>query len=136
MIAFLALTNADQIYADIIRLDDLIDRFIASLRLPQDAVDPDQARILLVTHTLAHAATIQLHSKFRQPDSPVESKDLAAARTAVNLINNVNLAEMPFLDPILAVSVVPLLHETLSHRNTERRHCADPLDGSEQSAAW
>lgn len=98
--------NFDAFYLDVLRLDNLIRHFIETL-LPLNSLEapvaPETAMDLLVTHTYAHAAAIRLHTRFEIADSILDRRDLSAARAAVAVLDCVNLADLSFLDPIMAM---------------------------------
>ncbi|OBZ66214.1 Chromatin structure-remodeling complex protein RSC30 [Grifola frondosa] len=90
-------------YGNFMALDSVIDQFTASLLPLEFVVDDDIARTSLVTYTFARAATIQLHSNFKEPNRIGESKDVAAAKAAVAALDTLNVSEWSFVDPILAI---------------------------------
>lgn len=54
-------------------------------------------------HTLAHAATIQLHQRFARDDPTSLDKCLRAAKGIVAVIKRIGEIDYEFLDPILGV---------------------------------
>ena len=102
------MANIEQFSAEFFVLDTGIDRFIASL-VPIDIVPSPATLDLLTTHTLAHAATIQLYANFKGTEVIQDSKDLIAARSATALIGSINFAESSYVDPILAVRYLQLI---------------------------
>ena len=87
-------------------MDGLIDRFIASLPPVDRSGSAEAALTSLVTHTLAHAATIQLRSNFKSYDRMNDGKDFIAAQAAAMAIERAAVTPT-FVDPILAVSRNP-----------------------------
>jgi hypothetical protein len=72
-------------YADFKQLDTLIDRFRDSL-VPLNQIShptPAMTRTLVVAHSIAHAATVRLHSLFAHTDATAKRKRLAAARSGI-----------------------------------------------------
>lgn len=104
--------NFDVYYMEVLRLDDLIQQFAATL-VPVNEADLSSSEIavdLLLTHTYTHAASIRLHTKLEVADSIMARRDVSAARSAVTALNNINLAQIPFVDPIFAVSLQNFSH--------------------------
>ncbi|KAI0955774.1 hypothetical protein AcV7_006349 [Taiwanofungus camphoratus] len=95
--------NVEQFSLQFVVLDNLIDRFTASLLPIHVSADRFVARDLLCTHTLARVATIQLHRNFSPTEGLAESKELVAAKAASAVLNSVNLAELTYVDPIFAI---------------------------------
>lgn len=98
--------NFDAYYMEVLRVENLIQHFIATL-VPINEADlssPEIAVDLLLTHTYAHAASIRLHTRFEVADSILSRRDVAAARTAVTALNSIDIAHIPFVDPIFSVS--------------------------------
>ncbi|KAL0577822.1 hypothetical protein V5O48_004150, partial [Marasmius crinis-equi] len=84
-------------------LDNLIDSFIDSRLPPMDGLDPT-SRVFgaaLLSHTLAYAACIQLHSPFVDRDPSSMAKSLAAAEASVALLRRASSAS--FVSPIMAM---------------------------------
>ena len=98
-----ALIDRNEFYGRYMALDNIIDRFTASLPPIDRSGNPDAALTSLVTHTLARAATIQLRSNFKDHDRMNDRKDLAAAQAASAALENLNIPPNS-VDPILAVS--------------------------------
>lgn len=96
------MANVEQFSLQFVVLDNLIDRFTASLLPIHVSADRFVARDLLCTHTLARVATIQLHRNFSPTEGLAESKELVAAKAASAVLNSVNLAELTYVDPIFA----------------------------------
>jgi hypothetical protein len=69
---------------------------------------PHDTRNLLVTLSLAYAATIQLHKNFSSRNANSNKKCLAAASVLVKLLNSANLSEVVYVNPIMGVRA--LLH--------------------------
>ena len=64
---------------------------------------PRGTRVLLVTLSLAYSATIQLHKIFASRNEKSNTKCLAAASALVKLLNNANLSEGVYVNPIMGV---------------------------------
>ncbi|KAI0078724.1 hypothetical protein K474DRAFT_1593666, partial [Panus rudis PR-1116 ss-1] len=58
-------------------------------------------RCLLIIHTLSHSATIQLHTPLQQDHDPMNSRALASAIAAANLLQGVDVRGFGFVDPVL-----------------------------------
>ena len=73
-------------------------------------VSPHGTRDLLHTHSLAYAATIQLHKNFISSNASSNPKCLAAASAVVTILDNVNLSGLAFINPIMGVRslILPL----------------------------
>ncbi|KAJ6601623.1 hypothetical protein B0H10DRAFT_2082068, partial [Mycena sp. CBHHK59/15] len=76
-------------------LDGVIECF--KLGLPRAAA----SRTLLVTHTLAHVATIQLHNPFCLGNRASRGRVLTAARAVVTLLGETDVQELGFVDAIM-----------------------------------
>ncbi|KAG1806069.1 uncharacterized protein BJ212DRAFT_1485989 [Suillus subaureus] len=66
-----------------------------------DATVPDEKHAYIVTHTLAHAAMINLYYPFGAEDPISYDKCLRAARCLVSIIKHIADADYEFLDPII-----------------------------------
>ncbi|KAI9066252.1 hypothetical protein FKP32DRAFT_1610151 [Trametes sanguinea] len=88
-------------YGRFVAVDGLIDRFSASLPPINRSSNAEVALNLLVTHTLAHAATIQLRSNFKAHERMNDGKDFVAAQAAARSLEGFNVA-FNYVDPILA----------------------------------
>jgi hypothetical protein len=73
---------------------------------------PEDKHMLIVTHTLAHAAMIHLHRLFAEEDPISYSKRLRAAKACVTIIKHTTDRDFGFLDPIIGVCLV-FLHRDL-----------------------
>lgn len=62
-------------------------------------------RTVFVTHSLAYAATIQLHSILARGSSASKDKCLFSASMLAGLIRRVNLRDFKRINPIMGVSV-------------------------------
>lgn len=85
----------------------MIARFIPTL-IPVhqlDATVPEQKHAYIATHTLAHAAMINLYYPFGAEDPVSHGKCLRAARFCVSIIKHIADSDYEFLDPIIGVSV-------------------------------
>ncbi|KZT10467.1 uncharacterized protein LAESUDRAFT_711634 [Laetiporus sulphureus 93-53] len=99
-----AMVYAEHFVTDFLVLDGMIDQFVASLS-PIEAAPTwqDDARMLLLTHTFALAATIQVHGTLKQAEGgTAQGRDVAAAHAAAAARGSTNLAQLAFVDPILA----------------------------------
>ncbi|KAK7692926.1 hypothetical protein QCA50_004565 [Cerrena zonata] len=97
--------NFDVYYMEVLRLDALIQHFTATL-VPVNEADLSSPEItvdLLLTHTYAHAASVRLHTRLEVADSIMARRDVSAARSAVIALNSVDVAHIPFVDPIFAM---------------------------------
>jgi hypothetical protein len=91
--------------ADFRVLDQLMDNFQNYL-IPMDqfrGLSPAGTRDLLVTHSLAYAATIQLHKNFTSRNANSNPKCLAAAAAVVTILDHVDLSELVFINPTMGV---------------------------------
>jgi hypothetical protein len=84
-------------------LESAITQFIATLvPLSQlDVVMLEDKYTLIITHTLAHTALIQLYRPFAQDDPITFDKCSQAARACVSVIKHIAEADFNFLDPII-----------------------------------
>ena len=104
--------------ADFLALDQLMDKFQKYLP-PVDQfqpMTPHGTRDLLVTLSLAYAATIQLHKNFSSRNANSNKKCLAAASALVTLLNSANFTETIYINPIMGVRVLPELWNIKSLR--------------------
>jgi hypothetical protein len=88
-------------------LEQTLSRFIPAL-IPVhqlDATMPEDKHILIVTHTLAHAAMIHLYHRFAEEDPISYNKRLRAARGCVTIIKHITDGDFDFLDPIIGVRI-------------------------------
>jgi hypothetical protein len=70
---------------------------------------PHGTRDLFVTHSLAYAASIQLHRKFASQNANSNRKCLAAASAVVMILDNTDLSGAVDINPIMGVrEVIPL----------------------------
>ncbi|KAH9949952.1 hypothetical protein B0H21DRAFT_725428 [Amylocystis lapponica] len=97
------MANVDSFFTEFFVLDSIIDSFTASLPAIDGAANWLAARDLLIVHTYARAATIQLYSNFRDAEGLEGCKDLSAAKAAIVLLDGISLSEITFLDPIMAI---------------------------------
>jgi hypothetical protein len=91
--------------ADFFALDKLMDDFQNYLP-PIDQFQPSTphgTRDLLVTLSLAYAATIQLHKNFSSRNVNSNKKCLAATSALVKLVKNASLSEAVYVNPIIGV---------------------------------
>jgi hypothetical protein len=86
-------------------LDQLIDKF-QNYMIPINqfhSLEPHETRDRLVTHSLAYAATIQLHKNFTSRNSNSTPKCLAAASAVIKILNRNDLSEVVYINPIMGV---------------------------------
>lgn len=103
--------NIDNVYVEFHRLDNLLKRFMEALlplNRPEVATNPEATASLLVTHTYIRVAMIRLHASRDAVTSNHQGDDLIAARQVAALLASVRLEDLPFLDPVLGVSVFSL----------------------------
>ncbi|KZT10470.1 uncharacterized protein LAESUDRAFT_755967 [Laetiporus sulphureus 93-53] len=99
-----AMVYVEQFATDFLVLDSVIDQFVASLPPIETAPTQNGARTLLLTYTFALAATIQVHGTLKQTGGgTAQEKDVAAAHAAAAALDGIDLAQLPFVDPILAI---------------------------------
>ncbi|KAL7279257.1 hypothetical protein ACG7TL_007098 [Trametes sanguinea] len=94
--------DRNEFYGRFVAVDGLIDRFSASLPPVDRSSNAEVALTLLVTHTLARAATIQLRSNFKAHERMNDGKDFIAAQAAARSLESFNVA-FNYVDPILAI---------------------------------
>ncbi|KAJ7494367.1 hypothetical protein B0H11DRAFT_2277116 [Mycena galericulata] len=85
-------------------LDSLIDNFRAALIPPNrfDHPTPAMTRTLVIAHSIAHAATMKLHTvEPLRTDTNARRKRLAAAQTALEIIVSVPLTHFSYINPIM-----------------------------------
>ncbi|KAF7326668.1 Fungal-trans domain-containing protein [Mycena venus] len=91
------MNNKRQFYVSFKSADTLIERF--KLSLP--TVHSHSSREMIVTHGLAHVATIQLHNPFVMDTDASRSRVITSARTIVANIAQVPLNKFGYIDPIM-----------------------------------
>jgi hypothetical protein len=95
--------------ANFVALDQLMDKF-KNYVIPMNqfqGLTPHRTRDLFVTHSLAYAATIQLHKNFTSRNANSNPKCMAAASAVVTILNNANLSEVVYINPIVGVRKLP-----------------------------
>ena len=94
--------------ANFLALDQLMDKFHKySTPLDQfQGLNPHATRDLLVTHSLAYTATIQLHKNFSSRNANSNRKCLDAASAVVTILNSTSLSEVVYMDPIMGVRTI------------------------------
>ncbi|KAJ7019866.1 hypothetical protein C8F04DRAFT_1014874, partial [Mycena alexandri] len=100
----LAQTQSRNFQSAFAALDRLIDGFRAALIPPKRIPSPTPAmtRALVVAHSIAHIATIQLYnSKPLQGDANARRKRLSAANVVLNIIVTIPLQHFAFINPIM-----------------------------------
>ncbi|KAJ7082306.1 hypothetical protein C8R44DRAFT_652690, partial [Mycena epipterygia] len=60
------------------------------------------SKAMLVVHTLAHGATIQLHSSFAKERMVSRAKALVAARAIVAILGKTDVPKIGLIEPVLA----------------------------------
>jgi len=88
---------------DVQILENTITRFLPTLIPPHqlDTTTPDERHLLIVIHTLVHAAMIHLHYRFSH-DNPVSyDKCRRSARACVAVVKHIAATDFNFLDPII-----------------------------------
>ncbi|KAJ7082763.1 hypothetical protein C8R44DRAFT_894678 [Mycena epipterygia] len=81
-----------------------------------------QSKSMLVVHTLAHVATIQLYKPLAKDHSFARRKALAAARSVVDILKNTDVPKIGLIDPVLAplwTSACLVLITEVSRQRTE-----------------
>ncbi|KAJ7479191.1 hypothetical protein FB451DRAFT_1451087 [Mycena latifolia] len=76
-------------------LDRKIDAFNAAL----PAI---QSKVMLVVHTLAHVATIQLYNPLIKDHASARAKSLSAARAVAEILVKTDIPKVGLIDPVLA----------------------------------
>ncbi|KAJ7720021.1 hypothetical protein B0H16DRAFT_1336247 [Mycena metata] len=99
----LSRTELNALEGTFVSLNNLIDRFRGVLIPPNRIADPTPAmiRTLIIAHSLAHTATIQLHTLRRGSNAGSGTKCIAAASTVLNILVSVPLQHLGFLNPIM-----------------------------------
>jgi hypothetical protein len=93
--------------ANFAALDQLLTKFQHYL-IPMSqfqGLTPHGTRDLVVTHSLAYAATIQLHKNFASRNAHSNQKCLAATSAIVVILDNADLSEVVYINPIMGVRV-------------------------------
>ena len=112
--------------ANFVALDRLVAKFQHYLiHMGQfQGLTPHGTRDLLVTHSLAYAATIQLHRNFASRNANSNRKCLAAASAVVMILDNTDLSGVVYINPIIGVrEVITIGYLRCSYQST------DALDG-------
>ncbi|KAF7368308.1 Fungal-trans domain-containing protein [Mycena venus] len=91
------MNNKRQFYASFKSVDALIERF--KLSLP--TVHATSSREIIVIHSLAHVATIQLHNPFVVNTDASRSRAVTSARTMIANLGQVPLNQFGYIDPIM-----------------------------------
>ncbi|KAJ6476778.1 hypothetical protein C8R47DRAFT_1220258 [Mycena vitilis] len=93
------MTNEErtQFYACFTAMDTLIEAF----KITHPAVHPESSREMLVAHSLAHVATIQLHNPFVVDVEASRARALTAAHAVVADFAQLPVGEFGFIDPIM-----------------------------------
>ncbi|KAJ7754358.1 hypothetical protein DFH07DRAFT_941049 [Mycena maculata] len=76
-------------------LDRKIDVFVAALPTVQ-------SKTMLVVHTLAHAATVQVHNPLAKEHAFARTKAVSAARSIVDILVKTDIPKVGLIDPVLA----------------------------------
>ncbi|KAJ7449051.1 Zn(2)-Cys(6) binuclear cluster domain-containing protein [Mycena galericulata] len=83
---------------DFSKLDGVIEAFKLTLpRVKPDATQP----LVLVVHTLAHVATIQLHNPFCMKSNVSRDRAVSASMAIVTLLRQMNVREFGYIDAIV-----------------------------------
>lgn len=86
-------------------LEVAITRFIPTL-IPVHQLEStiiEDKHVIIVSHTLAHAAVIHLYQRFVQDDPMAYEKCSRAASAIVAIIKHIGERDYDFLDPIIGV---------------------------------
>jgi hypothetical protein len=100
-------TEATAFRASFMAVDQLVGKFqnyLTPMNLFQGTAAAHDDRDILVTYSLAYAATIQLHKNFASRNAGSNQKCLGAVSAVVMIVNKSNLSEYVHLDPIMGVS--------------------------------
>ncbi|KAK1232847.1 hypothetical protein PQX77_004013 [Marasmius sp. AFHP31] len=84
-------------------LNTLIHRFVSELPALSGVSSKATLRRLLVIHTLARVAAIQLHYIFAAQNANSHAIIVSNAETIVTLLRETNMSDFPFVDPIMGV---------------------------------
>ena len=101
--------------AEFLALDQLMDKFqnyLTPFEQFQGHI-PNGTRDLLITHSLAYGATIQLHKNFASRNANSNKKCMAAASAMVMILHRANLSEPVSMDPITGVRATTGLYKFL-----------------------
>jgi len=105
-------------------LDNLIDTFRLSLfPIDQTHASSPLFSTVLLTHTLTHAATIQLHGAFVNDNPRSRTKSLSAAEACVTLLRQVDISNVAQINPLfgsLWTNVCRVFIEELQYRRSVR----------------
>ncbi|KAF7326669.1 Fungal-trans domain-containing protein [Mycena venus] len=112
------MNNKRQFYASFTSADTLIERF--KLSLP--TVHSHSSREMIVTHSLAHVATIQLHNPFVMDTDASRSRVITSARTIVANIAQVPLNKFGYIDPIMGTLFMAACQVFVTELKRLRRH--------------
>jgi len=118
--------DAAAFQANFVALDRLVAKFQHYLiHMGQfQGLTPHGTRDLLVTHSLAYAATIQLHRNFASRNANSNRKCLAAASAVVMILDNTDLSGVVYIKSIIGVrEVITIGYLRCSYQS------ADALDG-------
>ncbi|KAF5344291.1 hypothetical protein D9758_012320 [Tetrapyrgos nigripes] len=118
-------------------LDPLIDNFRSTLFtvLPMSRTPTSSPFFgtVLLTHTLAYSATINLHSPFVNDDHRSRSKSLKAAEGCVELLRQVDMGSIEQVNPLLGclwTGVCKVLIDEISRVKAVGAGWASPASGS------
>ena len=84
-------------------LNTVIHRFISGLPPVAGVTSSTTRRRLLVIHTLARVAVIQLHYIFFAQDPNSHATVLSNAQVVTSLLRETDMSDFPFIDPIMGV---------------------------------
>ncbi|THU85456.1 hypothetical protein K435DRAFT_843254 [Dendrothele bispora CBS 962.96] len=127
----MSLQDATRFQSKFTKIDNVIRRFKSELPPIPSAADIQQAqspsdarstaRRLLIAHTLASVASIQLHYTFANKDPGSQSQILLAAQNVVNVTQAANLEDFPFIDPIMGtlwIATVKVFTDEITRRRS------------------
>jgi hypothetical protein len=93
---------------EVANLDQTIGLFLSML-VPINQLNqviPEEKQSLIMAHTLANCAMIHLHRASAHDNTVSFEKCSHAARACVTVMKQINDQDYPFLDPVLAVSII------------------------------
>ncbi|KAF7364925.1 Fungal-trans domain-containing protein [Mycena venus] len=112
------MNNKRQFYASFKSADTSIERF--KLSLP--TVHSQSSREMIVVHSLAHVATIQLHNPFVADTDASRSRVVTSARTIVANLAQVPLNKFGYIDPIMGTLLMAACQVFVAELARFRRH--------------
>ncbi|KAJ7264444.1 hypothetical protein B0H12DRAFT_1101779 [Mycena haematopus] len=112
------MNNKHQFFASFKSTDSLIETF--KLNLP--TVHSRSTREMIVIHSLAHVATIQLHNPFIVDTDASRSRVVSSARTIVANLAQVPLDKFVHIDPIMGTLLMAACQVFVAELKRFRRH--------------